>query len=322
MSEADHFIDADARRFALEVIATLVNIKRTAAERLLTPAGVPAELVKRFLNERDPTTSEKRSKREAGAVLLDALGELELEGQVVRKIIEIAADWNDFHLAQDEYRARSVVQKARDMVGSLQEMAAREHLEVQRRRREAELAREAVVQGQKRERNELIRRESALLLAMFDQAVLTGAPQQCGYFLESLLVRLFDVHGIPAHKAFRRNGGGEQIDGAFEFEGWHYIAECRWREQLSDIRQLDGLAGQLLRSGRQTMGLFLSINGWSSHVVDLLKQNPTKNILLMDAIDLRAVLSNHIGLSALLKVKLTALNLYAEPYKPASSAIG
>ncbi|MBX3482399.1 hypothetical protein [Phenylobacterium sp.] len=114
MSEAGHFIDADARRLALEVIATLVNIKRTAAERVLTPAGVPAELVKRFLNERDPTTGEKRSKREAGTVILEALGALEREGQVVRRIIEIAADWQDFHLAQDEYRARSVVQKARE----------------------------------------------------------------------------------------------------------------------------------------------------------------------------------------------------------------
>lgn len=321
MPETGLFIDADARRLALEIIATLINIKRTAAERLLTPAGVPADLVQRFLNERDPTTGGKRSKREAGTIILDALSELELEGQVVRNIIEAAADWQDFHLAQDEYRARSVVQKAREMVGSLQEMAAREHQEVQRRRQEAELARAAAVRGQRRERNELIRRESTLLLAMFDQAVLTGDPQKRGYFLEDLMVRLFDVHGIPAHTAFRRNGGGEQIDGAFEFEGWHYIAECRWREQLSDIRQLDGLAGQLQRSGKQTMGLFLSINGWSSHVVDLLKQNPAKNILLMEAIDLRAVLSNQIGLVPLLKAKLTALNLYAEPYKPASSVI-
>ncbi len=322
MSEAGHFIDADARRLALEVIATLVNIKRTAAERLLTPAGVPADLVKRFLTERDPSTGDKRSKREAGTVLLDVLGDQGLEGHVVRRIIEIAAGWEDFHLSQDEYRARSVVQKAREMVGVLQEMAARELGEVEKRRREAEQAREAAVKDHRRQRNELIRRESALLLAQFDQAVLTGEPQQRGYFLENLLVRIFDVHGVPAQKAFRRNGGGEQIDGAFEFEGWHYIAECRWREQLSDIRQLDGLAGQLHRSGRQTMGLFLSINGWSSHVVDLLKQNPAKNIVLMDAIDLRAVLATQIGLVPLMKAKLTALNLYAEPYKPASSVIG
>jgi hypothetical protein len=67
LSEADHTVDADARRLALEVIATLVNIKRIAAERLLAPSGVPADLMHRFLNERDPLTGDKRSKREAAS---------------------------------------------------------------------------------------------------------------------------------------------------------------------------------------------------------------------------------------------------------------
>ena len=61
--------------------------------------------------------------------------------------------------------------------------------------------------------------------------------------------------------SFARNSGGEQIDGAFKLDDWHYIVECRWRERLADIRQLDGLYGQVQRSGRQTMGLYLSVNG-------------------------------------------------------------
>ncbi|NLH80916.1 MAG: hypothetical protein GX458_08760 [Phyllobacteriaceae bacterium] len=322
MSETGHFIDVDARRLALEAIATLVHIKRIAAERLLTPSGVPADLVRRFLSEHDPSTGQKRSKREAGTVILEVLSERGLEEDVIRQIIERAANWEDFHLAQDEYRARSVSQKAREMVGVLHDLAARERIEAERRREEADRAQAQASEARIRERKELIRRESELLLAQFDQAVLSGEPQKRGYFLENLLGRILDVYGIPAKKAFRRNGGGEQIDGAFEFEGWYIIAECRWREALTDIRQLDGLAGQLGRSGRQTMGLFLSINGWSTNVVDLLKQNPSKNIILMDAIDLRAVLAIHVGLVSLIKAKLSALNLYAEPYKSASAIIG
>ena len=38
------------------------------------------------------------------------------------------------------------------------------------------------------------------------------------------------------------------------------------------------------------MGLFLSVNGWSQHVVPLVKQNPDKSILLMEGFDLRTVL--------------------------------
>jgi hypothetical protein len=130
---------------------------------------------------------------------------------------------------------------------------------------------------------------------------------------------MFVAHGIPVVRAFQRNEGGEQIDGAFELEGWHYIVECRWRERLADIRQLDGLYGQIGRSGKQTMGLFLSINGWSENVVPLIKQNPDKSMILMDGYDLRMALAQTIDLRRLIKGKLTALNLEAEPYISAAS---
>ena len=119
----------------------------------------------------------------------------------------------------------------------------------------------------------MLRRQSALLLSQFDSACINGEPHERGYFLQDLLNRTFDLHGIAVARSFQRNSGGEQIDGAFEMDGWHYIVECRWRVKLADIRELDGLYGQIERSGRQTMGLFLSVNGWSENVVRLIKQN-------------------------------------------------
>lgn len=74
------------------------------------------------------------------------------------------------------------------------------------------------------------------------------------------------------------------IDGAFKLEGWHYVVECRWREKLADIRELDGLKGQVDRSGKQTIGLFLSINGCSENVPILLKQNPDKSIIVFNGL--------------------------------------
>jgi hypothetical protein len=66
--------DADGKRLALEIIASLVNVKKTAADQLLRRSGVPEDLIRRFLTERDPATGDKRSKREAGALMLDELG--------------------------------------------------------------------------------------------------------------------------------------------------------------------------------------------------------------------------------------------------------
>ena len=104
-------------------------------------------------------------------------------------------------------------------------------------------------------------------------------------------------------------------------EGWHYFVECRWRERLADIRELDGLYGKIGRSGKQTMGLFLSINGWSEQVVPLLKQNPDKSVILMEGLDLRMALAQMLDLRHLLKAKLSALNLESEPYLPASKVL-
>jgi hypothetical protein len=299
--------NVDAHRLALEAIATLVHIKKTAADQILRRAGVPEDLIRRFLTDRDPATGEKRSKREAGAFVLDELSRTGADQEVVRNIVAIAADWSAFHLAQNEYQARAVVQKASELRGILHTADARE-------RAEAEALQEAATQLRRRGQAETLRQQSALLLAQFDQAASSVEHQQRGYLLEDLLNRTFDLHGIPVLRPFRRNDGGEQIDAAFELDGWHYLVECRWRTRLADIRQLDGLAGQVARSGRQTMGLFLSVEGWSEHVIPLLKQNPEKAIFLMEGVDLRAVLDRRVDLRKLLKAKISALNLEAEPY--------
>ena len=97
------------------------------------------------------------------------------------------------------------------------------------------------------------------------------------------------------------------------FLNWHYIVECRWRNKSADIRQLDGLLGQVERSGKQTSGLFLSINGWSENVIPLLlKQNPSKSIILMDGLDLRNVLAGYADLQNFLLAKIAKLNFESE----------
>jgi hypothetical protein len=307
----DERSDTELHRLAVEIIATLVNIKTTAAERLLRTAGVPDDLVRRFLLERNPSTGQKRTKREAGIMVLDELAQRGEERQVIRKLVALSADWQDFHLAQNEFQARATVQKAQQIKRLLVEADAQENADKLRRKEEEERAR-------RRENDALMHRESALLLAQFEQAALDGNPQARGYLLEDLRNRLFVLHGIPIVRSFRRNDGGEQIDAAFTFEGWHYLVECRWRSRLADSRQVDGLRGQVQRSGRQTMGLFLSIEGWSENVVPLLKQSPDKCIFLMEGYDLRCVLSQQVGLRPLLQAKLSALNLEAEPFYSAA----
>ena len=147
--------------------------------------------------------------------------------------------------------------------------------------------------------------------------------RQRGFSLEDLLERIFSLYEIPTQKSFRRNEGGEQIDGAFKLESWYYLVECKWTQKLTDIRQLDSLYGKISRSGKQTLGLFLSINGWSKNVCPLLKQNHDKSIILMDGYDLRSILVEHnnLDLKNLLLKKLECLNFEGEPFYSAAQLL-
>lgn len=100
-------LDADARRLALEAIATLANVKRIAADQILRPVGIPANLIQKFLKGRDATTGDTLTKRQAGAYIFDELARQSLDRAVVRKIVDLAAKWDAFHLAKDEYGARA-----------------------------------------------------------------------------------------------------------------------------------------------------------------------------------------------------------------------
>ena len=181
-------------------------------------------------------------------------------------------------------------------------------------------------QNSLKKEDELSSLRSSLLLEFDSFASLVNSEdkKRRGFSLESLLERIFSLYEIPTQKSFKRNEGGEQIDGAFKLESWYYLVECKWTQKLTDIRQLDSLYGKINRSGKQTLGLFLSINGWSRNVCPLLKQNHDKSIILMDGYDLRCVLVEHnsLDLKDLLLKKLECLNLEGEPFYGAAQLLG
>jgi hypothetical protein len=245
----------EERRTAGEAICTLVHIKRTMIELLLKPAGVPREMYVPLMTKRDDVTGSLLTKRQMAPLILTALEKSPDGNLIIRKIVKITSEWTSFHLADDEFAARATVQKAREIMGTIETMESREAFQRER-------AKEEELKRVTKERMDIINKESELLLMMFDEmARLDENHQQRGFFLQDLLNRVCNLYDVSVHKSFQRNKGAEQIDGAFKLEGWHYLVECRWRQKLADIRELDGLLGQIRRSGKQTMGLFLSING-------------------------------------------------------------
>jgi hypothetical protein len=119
----------EQQKVLVEIIATLTWTKDNLTDYILKPAGIPSAIYGLYLNRRDETTGKLISKRRAAPLILDAIADIPSSNEIVKKIIQIAADWQHFHLAYNEYEARATVQKARELLGS---MSSLEHAEAVR----------------------------------------------------------------------------------------------------------------------------------------------------------------------------------------------
>ena len=122
-------------------------------------------------------------------------------------------------------------------------------------------------------------------------------PQGRGYRLEKILRGLFEIFDLDPKASFRVTG--EQIDGAFTFEGTDYLLEAKWQKEPVRATDLDSLAGKLSRKLDNTLGLYLAINGYSQ---DGVRQHSSgrRLTLLMDGSDMMAVMEGRIDLVQLL----------------------
>jgi hypothetical protein len=131
----------------------------------------------------------------------------------------------------------------------------------------------------------------------FYQLVSSSEPQTRGFQLEKIIKELFNLFDLDPKASFKIMG--EQIDGAFTFENNDYLFEGKWQQEPVGVQDLDAFSGKLTRKLENTLGLFLSINGFSE---DGVKAHSTgrRLMILMDGSDLMAVLEGRIDLLQLL----------------------
>jgi hypothetical protein len=166
-----------------------------------------------------------------------------------------------------------------------------EHEEQQRRRAEAESARTHQAFHQK-------------LSGLRDRflAFHNAADSQArGYQFQTLLYELFNLFDLQPREPFRLRG--EEIDGAFVLDGDDFLLEARWRREpavLSDLRDLDGTVGSNLDN---TLGLFISVNGFSDDAIQRYREGNRPRVICMDGADLMLVLEGRVDLAELLRRK-------------------
>jgi hypothetical protein len=169
------------------------------------------------------------------------------------------------------------------------------HDQIQKEREElAERQRRA---AQKLQSNAAVRQKLQVIRNSYTGLVMSTDPQGRGYELETVLYDLFELFDLDPKASFRNTG--EQIDGAFTLEGTDYLFEAKWRKDLSNASDLDAFASKVRRKLENTLGIFLSINGFSEDGVAAHSSGGAV-VILMDGADLMAVLEERIDFVSLL----------------------
>ncbi|MHC6176844.1 restriction endonuclease [Glutamicibacter sp. X7] len=127
------------------------------------------------------------------------------------------------------------------------------------------------------------------------------AAQARGYALEKLLTKTFDFFDIEARGSFRITG--EQIDGAFTLDGTEFLLEAKWQKELAALSDIHAFSGKIDFKLDNTLGLFVSIDGFQPNAIEKLNGAGRSRIILMTGADLAAVYDAHIPLKDLLTRK-------------------
>lgn len=234
-------------------------------------------------------------KRNIVATLVDHLTKNEdvYQRDIIRLMDEVTRI-NDFsHLRklddgkEKELNAKNAVEALKKQLGGNQKLREQQK-EAEKRREEAHKRFLSV--------NE-VQTKLATINTDFLSLLTENSAQKRGFRLEKVLKDLFDLFDLDPKASFRITG--EQIDGAFSFEGTDYLLEAKWQKAPVDAKELDSLAGKLSRKLENTLGLFLSINGYSEDAVKA-HSSGRRLIILMDGSDLMAVIEGRIDLVHLL----------------------
>ena len=117
--------------------------------------------------------------------------------------------------------------------------------------------------------------------------------QKRGYELEKFLYDLFLLYDLEPKGSFKLYG--EQIDGAFTFQGTDYLLEAKWKRQV-DRSDLAAFCFKVENKFKTGVGLLVTVDGVTSEAIS----PDFKSIIIMDGLDITTVLEGRVSLTDLL----------------------
>lgn len=258
------------------------------------------------------------TKRETADVLVDRLAanEASYQATTLDLMLEVASmtRFPNVERIKDAEERAVWLQRAHDAVGALRVLVApyRDYV--------GSAESSTAAKQSHAVRQTALRRFSDELIELRQQYIdmhQSDDPHARGKAFETLLRDLFLLFDMQPRLSY--DLPHEQIDGSLSFDTDDYIIEARWRKEPTGRGDLDIFKAKVERKGRNAVGLFVSVNNFSS---DALAQFATASpFVVFTGEDIYMVLDGRVRLEDLLRAKKRHVNETGDCYLPAKSLL-
>ncbi|MFC5008733.1 hypothetical protein ACFPIJ_64330 [Dactylosporangium cerinum] len=142
--------------------------------------------------------------------------------------------------------------------------------------------------------------------------------QERGRRFEGVLYRLFDLYDMQPRMAYKLPH--EQIDGSFSFDSDDFLLEAKWCRERIERSEADIFAAKIQRKGRNTLGLYVSISGFTEGFLQVTHPSGCP-FITFDGDDLFLILDGRIALPEVIRRKRRHLNDTGNCHIPARALI-
>lgn len=123
-----------------------------------------------------------------------------------------------------------------------------------------------------------------------------------GFMFERILNQLFRDDELEPRSGYKPDG--EQIDGSLFLEGSVFIFEAKWHKSALPASSIYQFKGKVDGKLQGTLGIFISMSGYSTDAVDALTLGKSLNVILFGKKDVEAAILKNISVRQILKNKL------------------
>lgn len=282
--------------------------RRNALRKFLLASHVAATFV--------ATWTDEESKRDLLDRLFPKLQSTDKGKAVIFQMARSLSEQSTFPDLRNWEDSGQKIQEAHKAVQELKTYLVQQDEQIRSEKERAE--------AQERARAERVRiqrsiTDKAKLQQQLDAMHLKVGTQKGGYEFESWFYELLDFCEIVNRRPYK--SGGRQIDGSLTHEGTTYLVELKFTKEQSGATDIDSLKAKVNNMADNTMGIMVSISGYSSTAISEGSGSKT-TLLIMDASHLYLFLSGAMGFGEIVSRVRRHASQTGEAYLPTSQFHG